>query len=46
MDSDDSAVFRAIGGDRELPLGPKRELEEDPFVGNSLSVVREETCLN
>ena len=39
-------MLRAIGGDRELPFGPKREFEEDPFVGNSLSVAREETCLN
>jgi hypothetical protein len=46
IDGDDSAVFRAIGGDRALPFGPKRALEEDPFVGNSLSVAREETCLN
>jgi hypothetical protein len=39
-------VFRAIGGDRELPFGPKRALGEDPFVGNSLGVAPEETCLN
>jgi len=30
---DNSAVLRAIAGDRELPFGPKRKLEEGSLVG-------------
>ena len=41
----ESIVVREVGIGLELLFGPKLELD-DMFVGNSLSVAREETCLS